>query len=123
MFNHRAGTKHYLTGRTDGMLRVVAGATVKAGEQIFIRYGTEQTSNVEFVGHYGFLDPRAEEADRILVRGQPAMVPALQHSTLAEDEAELAALKAADAPYQEQLALGLRMALKRAALKEGLLEA
>ena len=57
------------------------------------------------------------------MRMQPAMVPALKHSTLAQDEAELEALKAADGPYQEQLALGLRMALKRAALKEGLLEA
>merc|ERR1712138_300439 len=45
MFNHRAGTKHYLTGRTDGMLKVKAGANVKAGEQIFIMYGTEATSN------------------------------------------------------------------------------
>ena len=36
MFNHKAGTRHYLTGRTDGMLKVVAGAPVKAGEQIFI---------------------------------------------------------------------------------------
>jgi hypothetical protein len=51
MFNHRAGTKHYLTGRTDGMLRVVAGAPVRAGEQIFIKYGTESTSNDEFVAH------------------------------------------------------------------------
>merc|ERR1711965_342152 len=54
MFNHKAGTKHYLTGRTDGMLRVVAGSTVKAGEQVFIMYGTEATSNEEFVAHYGF---------------------------------------------------------------------
>jgi len=123
MFNHRGGSKHYLTGRTDGMLRVVAGATVKAGEQIFIKYGTDQTSNVEFVAHYGFVDPKAETADRTLLRMQPTMVPALKHSTLAQDEAELDALKAADGPYQEQLALGLRMALKRAALKEGLLEA
>ena len=122
MFNHRGGTKHYLTGRTDGMLRVVAGAPVRAGEQIFIKYGTDQTSNAEFVAHYGFVDPKAEEADRRLVRSEPQMVPALGHSTLAEDEASLAQLAADKRPYKEQLAVGLRMALKRAALKEGLLE-
>jgi len=122
MFNHRGGTKHYLTGRTDGMLRVVAGAAVRAGEQIFIRYGTPQTSNAELVAHYGFVDPKAEEADRALVRSQPAMLPALQHTTLAEDEATLQRLLDDDAPYQEQLALNLRMALKRAAIKEALLE-
>jgi len=122
MFNHKGGTKHYLTGRTDGMLRVVAGAPVAAGEQIFIRYGTAQTSNVEFVAHYGFVDPKADEADRLLVRAQPSMLPALQHTSLAEDEATLASVVAEGGPYQEQLALGLRMALKRAAEKEGLLE-
>ena len=33
MFNHRADCKHYLTGRTDGELRVVAGEAVEAGQQ------------------------------------------------------------------------------------------
>ena len=68
MFNHRGGTKHYLTGRTDGMLRVVAGTNVQAGEQIFIQYGTKQTSNAEFAGHYGFVDPSAEEVRQDVTR-------------------------------------------------------
>ena len=47
------------------------------------------------------------------------MVPALGHSTVADDEALLAATP--PPPYQEQLALKLRLALKRAAAREGLL--
>ena len=35
MFNHRADCKHYLTGRTDGKLRVVAGEAVEAGQQVY----------------------------------------------------------------------------------------
>jgi len=119
LFNHDATTKNYLTGRTDGHLRVVAGAPVRAGEQVFIRYGTEQTSNVEFVGHYGFVDPRATEADRALVRMSADYLPALSHTTVEEDEALLAA--SPPPPYQEALALRLRLALKRAAVQEGLL--
>jgi hypothetical protein len=120
MFNHKAGTKHYLTGRTDGMLRVVAGSPVKAGEQIFIMYGTEGTSNVEFVAHYGFHDPSstAAAADAVVVSQAPKMIPALSHTTIEEDEA----LLAANPPYQEQLALKLRLSLKRAAVKAGLLD-
>ena len=34
MFNHRRSSKHYLTGRTDGELRVVAGERVRVGEQV-----------------------------------------------------------------------------------------
>mgnify|MGYP006143268151 CR=1 FL=1 len=56
------------------------------GAQVFIRYGTEQTSNVEFVGHYGFVDPRATEADRALVRMSADYLPALSHTTVEEDE-------------------------------------
>lgn len=121
MFNHRAGTKHYLTGRTDGMLRVVAGAPVRAGEQIFIKYGTESTSNDEFVAHYGFHDPSATAAtaDRGLVRQHQAALPALAFSTIEEDEALLASQP--PLPYTEQLAVKLRLSLKRAAAAEGLL--
>ena len=122
MFNHRGGTKHYLTGRTDGMLRVVAGAPVKAGDQIFIQYGVpESTSNEEFVGHYGFCDPSvaAAGADSALVRAHRDALPALSFSSVEEDEALLSSTPAP--PYKEQLALSLRLALKRAAAREGLL--
>ncbi len=122
LFNHRGGCKHYLTGRTDGMLRLVAGEPVKAGEQIHIVYGDATTSTVDFLSHYGFISPddrAAAAADRALVRAAPEMVPALSHSSREDDEALLAA--SPPPPYQEQLALRMRIALKRAAAKEGLL--
>ena len=129
MFNHKGGTKHYLTGRTDGMLRVVAGAPVRAGEQIFIKYGIDATSNAEFVAHYGFYDPSptAAAADADLVRqqaaaaggGGAAALDALRQTSLEEDEAALAAEP--PPPYQQQLALRLRLGLKRAAERQNLL--
>lgn len=121
MFNHKGGTAHYLTGRTDGMLKVKAGSPIRAGEQIFIMYGTPATANDEFVAHYGFHDPSpaAASADRNLVRQCPEALPALSVTTIAEDEALLAAEP--PPPYREQLAIRLRLSLKRAAVAEGLL--
>jgi hypothetical protein len=118
-FNHKGGTKHYLTGRTDGMLKVVAGEPIKCGEQIFIQYGTPSTSNEEFVAHYGFYDPSslAAQADRTLVRSNQEALPALSFSSEEEDEALLAD---PELPYQEQLAVRLRLGFKRAAKAEGL---
>ena len=40
MFNHRRSSKHYLTGRTDGELRVVAGERVRVGEQVHSSFVT-----------------------------------------------------------------------------------
>ena len=91
MFNHRASSKHYLTGRTDGALRVVAGEKVRAGEQIHIVYGTEATSNVELLAHYGFVDPSAASADRALVRAHPDALAALRLTSVEEDLALLQA--------------------------------
>jgi len=119
MFNHRAGCKHYLTGRTDGRLRLVAGEPVAAGEQVHILYGTEATSNAELLGHYGFVDPGAAAADRALVRAHPEAVAALRATTVAEDRALLDSEDMR--PYTEQLALRFRIAMKKAAVREGLL--
>jgi len=110
MFNHRSSSRHYLTGRTDGALRVVAGARVAAGEQIFIVYGTEATSNAELLGHYGFVDPSAHVADRRLLEAHPEAQAALSMSTMEEDE-EL--LRAEGLPAHEQLALRFRLSLKQ----------
>ena len=89
--------------------------------QVHIVYGTDATTNVEFVGHYGFIDPSptTATADRVLVRSMPEMVPALATSTDDDDEALLAATP--PPPYQQQLALRLRLALRKAAAREGLL--
>lgn len=119
MFNHRASSKHYLTGRTDGLLKVVAGEKVCAGEQVHIVYGDAGTSNVELLGHYGFVDPAATNADRAAVRAHPEAVEALRQTSLEDD---LLLLKTPPTGgYKESLAIQLRIALKKAALKEGLL--
>mmetsp|Transcript_29906 Transcript_29906/g.63019 ORF Transcript_29906/g.63019 Transcript_29906/m.63019 type:complete len:427 (-) Transcript_29906:295-1575(-) len=112
MFNHRASSRHYLTGRTDRSLRVVAGTRVAAGEQIYIVYGTEATSNAELLAHYGFIDPTAAAADERLVAMNPDAVPALQ-ATSAEADKEMLSSEPT-LPRNEQLALQLRLALKRA---------
>ena len=39
--------------------------------QVEIDYGTAATSNAQFVGHYGFLDPGAAAADEALLRAHP----------------------------------------------------
>ena len=94
---------------------------MRAGEQIFILYGVDSTSNQEFVAHYGFHDPSATAAtaDRALVRARRDELGELWSTSEAEDEAALAATP--PPPYHHQLALRLRLSLKRAAAAEGLL--
>ena len=92
---------------------MVAGEAVEAGEQVHIVYGTEATSNAELLCHYGFIDGGAAAADRRLVAAQPeSTVAALEATSLQEDQALLA--EAMDLPYQQKLALGFRISLKKA---------
>ena len=65
MCNHDRSSKHVLTGRAvrGGSLRVVAGANVKAGEQVNICYGGGVAGNDRFIQDYGFLDPSKEAFD------------------------------------------------------------
>lgn len=120
MFNHKSTSKHYLTGRTDGLLRVVAGEPVRSGEQIHIVYGDAGTSNAELLSHYGFVSPGAMgAADRMAVRAHPEAIEALRQTTLEDDVALLASEPSL--PLKERLALELRIALKKAATREGLL--
>lgn len=58
MCNHDRSSSHVLTGRAvpGGELKVVAGGTVKEGDQINICYGGGQVGNDRFVQDYGFLD-------------------------------------------------------------------
>ena len=95
MFNHRASSPHYLTGRSDGSLRVVAGEEISVGEQIFIVYGTESTNNSDFLGHYGFVDASARDADVALLRAYPEAATALdfvceEEEGVVRDKSELA---------------------------------
>jgi hypothetical protein len=58
MCNHDRDSPHILTGRAmpGGMLKVVAGADVMAGEAINIGYGGGVEGNDRFIQDYGFLD-------------------------------------------------------------------
>jgi hypothetical protein len=58
MCNHDRTSPHMLTGRaiSGGQLRVVAGATVQAGDAVSICYGGGVAGNDRFVQDYGFLD-------------------------------------------------------------------
>lgn len=58
MCNHDRASPHVLTGRAcpGGSLKVLAGRTVEAGEQINICYGGGVAGNDRFVQDYGFLD-------------------------------------------------------------------
>ncbi len=58
MCNHDRCSVHVLTGRAEpgGELKVMAGTTVKEGEQINICYGGGMVGNDRFIQDYGFLD-------------------------------------------------------------------
>lgn len=63
MCNHDRSSKHVLTGRAvpGGTLKVVAGKTVKVGEQINIVYGGGVVGNDRFIQDYGFLDTLSDD--------------------------------------------------------------
>ena len=58
MCNHDRDSPHILSGRAvpGGTLKVIAGKTVEAGEQINIVYGHGVSGNDRFIQDYGFLD-------------------------------------------------------------------
>jgi hypothetical protein len=64
MCNHDRSSPHILTGRAvpGGELKVVAGASVKEGEQINICYGGGQAGNSRMIQDYGFLDVGDDKA-------------------------------------------------------------
>ena len=70
LFNHDRGSAHVLTGRSDGLLKVVAGAPIAEGEQVCISYGDASTSNAELLDQYGFVDtsPEMLVPDQALLR-------------------------------------------------------
>ncbi|KAL3942310.1 MAG: hypothetical protein SGBAC_003483 [Bacillariaceae sp.] len=72
MCNHDRSSPHILTGRAapGGELKVVAGSTVKEGEQINICYGGGQAGNDRFLQDYGFLDVGVDDKAYTMVAQQ-----------------------------------------------------
>jgi hypothetical protein len=72
MCNHDRQSPHVLTGRAvpGGELKVVAGANVKAGEQINICYGGGMAGNDRFLQDYGFIDTSDKEMAFLMVAQQ-----------------------------------------------------
>eukprot|EP00966_Prymnesium_polylepis_P265475 6132837-Prymnesium_polylepis.1 len=63
------------------MLRVRAGTPVRAGEQLCIVYGDETTSSADFLSFYGFVNPDAPVADRLLLERHPEALAELDAAT------------------------------------------
>jgi len=142
MCNHDRDSPHMLTGRAmeGGSLKVVAGADIKAGDQINIGYGGSVEGNDRFIQDYGFLDsggslelgkskskgeliiPEAYKivAKKLLGKGrnrmsvaeEEKMLDAIQATTLDDDIALLASGKVTN--NDERMALEYRIGVKRA---------
>ena len=140
MCNHDRDSPHMLTGRAmeGGSLKVVAGADIKAGDQVNIGYGGSVEGNDRFIQDYGFLDsggslelgknkgeliiPEAYKivAKKLLGKGrnrmsvaeEEKMLDAIQATTLDDDIALLASGKVTN--NDERMALEYRIGVKRA---------
>ena len=140
MCNHDRSSPHILTGRAvpGGELKVVAGATVKAGDQINICYGGGMAGNDRFLQDYGFLDTSNNNmayemvAQQILgkrrilegagagrlmsTNDQEKTLSELRSTTIEEDTKALASASATDDPGMRsaiQYRLGVKKALSK----------
>jgi hypothetical protein len=141
MCNHDRASPHILTGRAvpGGMLRVVAGKTVEAGDQINIVYGGGALGNERFIQDYGFLDNFCNgEADVITAKilmgkarivegatiknGRPMLMPedereralAALDATTVEEDVSLLTSQGATMEDDVRTALEFRIAVKKA---------
>ena len=143
MCNHDRDSPHILSGRAEpgGMLKVVAGADVKAGDAIDISYGGGVEGNDRFIQDYGFLDAGGSKeresgagvveaykvvAKKILDLGKKSIksmgrlsvddqrrsLEALEATSLEEDEKLLVSSK--HTKSDEHAALSYRIGLKKA---------
>jgi len=146
MCNHDRNSPHILTGRAvpGGTLKVIAGKTVEAGEQINIVYGHGVTGNDRFIQDYGFLDNFCNgDADAVTAKiflgkgrivdgagatnGRPTLMPedereralaALEETTLEEDVA-LLFTSGGEMANDVRTALEYRIGIKKALKKLG----
>jgi len=136
MCNHDRTSPHVLTGRAvpGGELKVVAGANIKAGEQVNICYGGGVAGNDRFIQDYGFLDASKQAYElvaqqllgkRRLLEGasagktitevdREATLKALRSTTMAED----AKLLETTTDITLRTAIEFRLAVKQALSKQ-----
>jgi hypothetical protein len=146
MCNHDRASPHILTGRAvpGGTLKVVAGKTVEAGEQINIVYGGGVSGNDRFIQDYGFLDNFCNgEADNITAKilmgkgrivegagatnGRPTLMPedereralAAFEETTVEEDVGMLITKGSDMRSDVRSALEFRIGVKKALKKLG----
>ena len=147
MCNHDRSSPHILTGRAvpGGTLKVLAGKTVEAGEQVNIVYGGGVSGNDRFIQDYGFLDTfdNGEAYDmvaKILMGkqrivegagargGRPTFMPAderevaltaLDKTTLEDDLALTVSDNYDQMPDDAKIALEYRIGVKMALKKLG----
>ena len=137
MCNHDRSSPHILTGRAvpGGELKVVAGATVKAGDQINICYGGGMAGNDRFLQDYGFLDTSSNNmafdmvAQQILGKrrilegagsgrlmssiDQEKTLSELRSTTMEEDQAALESSSDLDMRFAIQYRMGVKKALSK----------
>jgi hypothetical protein len=141
MCNHDRSSPHILTGRAvpGGTLKIVAGKTVEAGEQINIVYGGGVSGNDRFIQDYGFLDNFCNgEADNITgkiligkgrimegagaTNGRPTLMPkderdralAALDATTYEEDVGLLETSGKDMKNDVRTALEFRIGVKKA---------
>ena len=117
MCNHSRESPHILTGRAmpGGLLKVVAGVDVKAGDAIDICYGGGVEGNDRFVQDYGFLDS-SPEAYKIVAKKLLGKGRSIAKMTAAEQELELLSLEGTTLEEDESLLANCSEIDERAAL-------
>jgi hypothetical protein len=101
MCNHDRDSPHILSGRAEagGLLKVIAGCDVKAGEAIDISYGGGMEGNDRFVQDYGFLDSggsKERERSAAVVEGYKAVARKLLNLGKISSKSMMARLSVAD---------------------------
>lgn len=124
MCNHDRNSPHILSGRATagGMLKIIAGCNIAAGDEITICYGGGVEGNDRFLQDYGFLDTNVDSfnmvARMLLAKGKyssseiKSILERLGETTIEEDEAELSKIELeADVRSAIEFRLGVKKAL------------
>lgn len=131
MCNHDRNSPHILSGRAvpGGILRVVAGADIKAGEQVNICYGGGVAGNDRFIQDYGFLDWSGDNdgamaydiVTKKLLKGNQGLtfqerdeaMEALSNTSILEDQKLLNLTSKSDLKAAISYRIGIKKSLER----------